>query len=138
MIPNGTKNLVKGLYGKSAAPIDEEIKNMAIGDEDVITSRPADLMEPELEKLKKELGSENIEDVLSYALFPQVAKRYFLERDGKAIDDYEVAAIVVALAAKFLKIKTQTGPQRIEGKTPLSPWGIAGRMELMNARGRNP
>jgi pyruvate/oxaloacetate carboxyltransferase len=138
MIPNETKNLVKGLYGKSAAPIDEEIKKMAIGDEEVITSRPADSLEPELEKLKKELGTENIEDVLSYALFPHVAKRYFLERDGKAIDDCEVAAIVVALAAKFLKIKTQAGSQRIEGVTQLSAWGMAGRMELMNARGRNP
>jgi oxaloacetate decarboxylase alpha subunit len=138
MIPNETKNLVKGLYGKSAAPIDEEIRKMAIGDEEVITSRPADLLEPELEKLKKELGTDNIEDVLSYALFPQVAKRYFLERDGKAIDDSEVAAIVVSLAAKFLKIKTQAEPQRTQNRVQTSPWGMAGRMELMNARGRNP
>ncbi|UCE37262.1 MAG: pyruvate/oxaloacetate carboxyltransferase [Thermoplasmata archaeon] len=138
MIPKETKNLVRGLYGKSAAPIAEQVKIMAIGDEVPITSRPADLLEPELEKLKKELGTENIEDVLSYALFPQVAKRYFLEREGKVIDDAEVAAISVALASKFLRIETVTQPRVMERRNEISPWGMAGRIELMNARGRNP
>ncbi len=137
MIPNETKNLVKGLYGKSAAPIDEKIKKMVIGDQKPITSRPADLLSPELEKLKSELKTDNIEDVLSYALFPQVAKRYFLERDGKVIDDLEVAAIAVGIASKFLKIKYGVRPQEINKGAKLSPWGMAGRTEIMNARGRN-
>ena len=57
---------------------------MAIGDEKVITCRPADLIEPELEKYKKELGEQahQEEDVLSYALLPQVAKKFFDVRDG--------------------------------------------------------
>ncbi|UCE74048.1 MAG: pyruvate carboxylase subunit B [Methanomassiliicoccales archaeon] len=138
MIPKETKNLIKGLYGKSAAPIDDKVKRMAIGDEEPVTSRPADLFEPELEKLKKELESDNIEDVLSYALFPQVAKTYFLERDKKAIDELEVAAISVALASKFLKMERAGPSRRIERSNKPNPWGMAGRIELMNARGRNP
>jgi pyruvate/oxaloacetate carboxyltransferase len=137
MMPKETKNLIKGLYGKSAAPIDKKVKKMAIGDEEPITSRPADMLEPDLDKLKKELGTDNIEDVLSYALFPQVAKRFFEERDGKVIDDGEVAAIAVALASKFLKLETLSKPRRLESRREPSPWGMAGRLELMNARGRN-
>lgn len=137
MIPKETKNLIKGMYGRSAAPMDEKIKRMAIGDEEPISVRPADLLSPELDKLKKELGTDNIEDILSYALFPQVAKRFFEERDGKAIDESEVAAIAAVLASKYLKIK-RAGLQTIKHKNEPSPWGMAGRFELMNARGRNP
>jgi pyruvate/oxaloacetate carboxyltransferase len=138
MIPKETKNLVKGLYGKSAAPIDSEVKKLAIGDEEIISTRPADLLEPELEKLKSESGSDNIEDVLSYALFPHVARAYFEERDGKSIDDTEVTAIAVALATKFLKDKKKPKSLISRPNYEVSPWGIAGRLELMNARGRNP
>jgi pyruvate/oxaloacetate carboxyltransferase len=138
MIPNETKNLVKGLYGRSAAPIDTDVKNMAIGDEEPITSRPADMLEPELDKLKKELGTENIEDVLAYALFPHVAKRYFEERDNKVMDEGEVAALATALAAKLLKLEPASKTKIIKETSGPSPWGIAGRMELMNQRGRNP
>jgi pyruvate/oxaloacetate carboxyltransferase len=138
MIPKETKNLVKGLYGKSAAPIDPDVKKLAIGDEEIISTRPADLLEPELEKLKSELGSDNIEDVLSYALFPHVARAYFEEREGKSIDDTEVTAIAVALATKFLKDEKKPKPIQSRPNYDPSPWGIAGRLELMNARGRNP
>jgi pyruvate/oxaloacetate carboxyltransferase len=138
MIPKETKNLVKGLYGKSAAPIDPDVKKLVIGDDEIISTRPADLLEPELEKLKSELGSDNIEDVLSYALFPHVAKAYFEEREGKSIDDTEVTAIAVALATKFLKDEKKPKPLQSRPNYESSPWGIAGRLELMNARGRNP
>jgi pyruvate/oxaloacetate carboxyltransferase len=138
MIPNETKNLVRGLYGKSAAPIDETVKKLAIGDEEPITSRPGDLLEPELEKLRSELSTDNIEDILSYALFPHVAKAYFEEREGKAIDDTEVAAIAVALATRYLKEEKENKPRYVKPKYETSPWGMAGRLELMNARGKNP
>jgi pyruvate/oxaloacetate carboxyltransferase len=138
MIPNETKNLVRGLYGKSAAPIDEEVKKLAIGDEHPITSRPADFLEPELDKIKSELATDNIEDILSYALFPHVAKAYFEEREGRAIDDTEVAAIAAALSLKFLKEDRKLKSVLRKPKYETSPWGMAGRIELMNARGRNP
>ena len=53
MIPNEVKQLVRGMYGKTTVPIKEEIVKKVIGDEEVITQRPADFIEPELEKIKK-------------------------------------------------------------------------------------
>lgn len=90
MIPNEIKDYVKGKYGKPSVPISEEIKKIIIGDEEVITCRPADLLEPQLESMKNEMKEyyEQEEDVLSYALFPQVALKFFKERQAKkyAID----------------------------------------------------
>jgi pyruvate carboxylase subunit B len=83
VITSETRSYLKGLYGKPAAPIDEKVRKKAIGDEDLVTCRPADLLEPELEKLTRELGGKarGIEDVLSYALFPSIALEFFEERD---------------------------------------------------------
>lgn len=80
-----SKGLLKGEYGKVPAPVNEEVRKKAIGDEPVITCRPADLLEPELEKYTLEAGAMALseEDVLSYALFPQVAKTFFENRDKK-------------------------------------------------------
>ncbi len=79
MVPKETKALVKGEYGKTPAPISEEISKAIIGDEERITCRPADLLEPELDKIRDEMKEyiEQDEDVLSYALFPPVAKKFF-------------------------------------------------------------
>ena len=84
MVPKEIKDYVKGLYGKSPAPISNEIKEKIIGAEKVMTERPADFIEPAFEKYKNEIGdlAKSDEDVLSYALFPQVAKA-FLENRGK-------------------------------------------------------
>ena len=73
MIPTEAKNYVKGLYGKPTMPISEDIKKKIIGDEEVFTGRPADLLEPQLEEYKKEIKEyiEQDEDVLTYALFPK-------------------------------------------------------------------
>ncbi len=86
MVTKESKGVVRGEYGQLPAPIDDEIKNKIIPDEKVITCRPADLIEPELEKYRKEVGdlAKCDEDVLSYALFPQVAKKFFEERDKKS------------------------------------------------------
>jgi len=81
MVPRETKDLVMGLYGRSAAPIDDEIRKMVVGTKEPITVRPADLLEPGLEKARNDCGCEDIEDVLSYALFPQVAEEFFKARD---------------------------------------------------------
>ena len=82
--PNNSKDLLRGAYGKVPGEVNEEVRKKAIGDEKVITCRPADLIEPELEKYKKELGdrAKQEEDVLSYALLPQVAMKFFDVRDG--------------------------------------------------------
>jgi len=82
MVPNEVKNYVKGLYGKPAAPINEDIKRLIIGDEEVFEGRPADLLKPELDKYRNEINEyiEQEEDVLTYALFPQVALNFFKQR----------------------------------------------------------
>jgi pyruvate carboxylase subunit B len=83
VITSETKNYLKGLYGKPPAPINEEIRRKAIGEEEFNERRPADLLSPELSRLKKELGEKarSVEDVLSYALFPKVALEFFELRD---------------------------------------------------------
>jgi len=79
LVPKETKALVKGEYGKTPAPIKEEIVKKIIPGEERITCRPADLIEPELDKIRNEMKEylEQDEDVLSYALFPPVAKKFF-------------------------------------------------------------
>ena len=83
-----SKGLLKGEYGKLPGEVNEEVRKKAIGNEEVITCRPADLIAPELEKYKEETKgiAKCEEDVLSYALFPKVATDFF-EKRGKASSD---------------------------------------------------
>ena len=84
MVTKETKGIVKGEYGKTPAPISDEIKDKILAGEKSISCRPADLIEPELDKLRKEIAEyiEKDEDVLSYALFPQQAKDFFKKRQA--------------------------------------------------------
>jgi oxaloacetate decarboxylase alpha subunit len=79
------KGVVKGEYGKTPVPVDPEFQKMILKGEEPITCRPADLLEPELEKLKKECAewTEQEEDVLTYAMFPKVAPKFFEKRRNK-------------------------------------------------------
>jgi oxaloacetate decarboxylase alpha subunit len=82
VVPREIKDLVRGKYGRTPAPIDPEFRKMIIGDEKVIDYRPADDIPPQMENLKKELAEKgypnaSVEDVLSYALFPEVALDFF-------------------------------------------------------------
>ena len=79
MVSNESKAIVRGEYGTTPVPISEEVRKKVIKDQQPITCRPADLIEPELEKLRNEIKEyiEQEEDVLSYALFPAVAKKFF-------------------------------------------------------------
>lgn len=87
MVPKESKGLLRGEYGRLPAEVNEDVRKKAIGDEEVITCRPADLLEPELEKYAAEMKEKGIgkseEDVLSYALFPQVAEKFFKVRDAE-------------------------------------------------------
>ena len=85
MCTKESKALVAGEYGQTALPISEEIRKKVIGDREPITCRPADLIENELDKLEKEMAQykRQDEDVLSYALFPQVATEFFKYRDAQ-------------------------------------------------------
>jgi oxaloacetate decarboxylase (Na+ extruding) subunit alpha len=100
MVPKEVKNVVKGMYGRTPAPIDPEVATKVLGDETPITGRPADLLEPEFEKAKAEISdlAKSEEDVLSYVLFPQVA-REFLANRGKPKEEELSMDQLVAIAA---------------------------------------
>jgi len=85
MVPKESKALVKGEYGKTPAPIPEEISKKILGDEQPITCRPADVIAPELDSIRNSMKEylEQEEDVLSYALFPQVAEKFFKLRQAE-------------------------------------------------------
>ena len=81
--PKESRAMLKGEYGKLPGEVNEEVRSKAgIAPEDVITCRPADLLEPELEKYREEFKSlaKSDEDVLSLALFPQVAPKFIEKR----------------------------------------------------------
>ena len=85
MCTKEAKALVAGEYGQSVKPVDPEVRKKVIGDQEPITCRPADLLENELGKIEKEMiqYKEQDEDVLTYALFPQVAVDFFKLREAK-------------------------------------------------------
>ncbi|MCR5182378.1 MAG: oxaloacetate decarboxylase subunit alpha [Clostridia bacterium] len=85
IISKETKAILKGEYGKTIMPFNEEVQKKALGDEEPITCRPADLIQPELEELREKVKAYSIqdEDVLSYALFPEVATEFFRKRDAR-------------------------------------------------------
>ncbi len=97
MVTKEFKGLVRGEYGKTPAPIDPAFRKKIIGDDKPIECRPADLLEPELDKMRAELPAkynEQDEDVLTWAMFPQVAPKFFESRrqkkygiDGEHLDD---------------------------------------------------
>ena len=85
VVPAETKDMFLGRYGKSTLPFNAEIQKKVIGNETPITCRPADLIEPGLEKFEKAIAAykQQDEDVLTYALFPEVAIDYFKYRDAQ-------------------------------------------------------
>ncbi|SHE62245.1 acetyl-CoA carboxylase biotin carboxyl carrier protein [Desulforamulus putei] len=82
LIPGEVKLYVQGYYGRPPATIDPAISRKVLGDKEPITCRPADLLEPKLDKLREEIKDLAIsqEDVLTYAMFPQVARKFFEAR----------------------------------------------------------
>lgn len=95
LVPGEVRAYVQGQYGKPPAPIKEEIIQKTLGDSDakLIKCRPADLLEPKMDTLKKEIQdlATSEEDVLSYAIFPQVARKFFEWRLNRGLDTGDVA-----------------------------------------------
>ena len=88
------KNYVKGLYGRPPVPLDPEFVKMILGDEKPIECRPADLLEPVLDKAKKEVGvlAENDEDLLIYVILGEVGRNFLKEKyQGRSGVDEELA-----------------------------------------------
>ena len=123
IIPEEVKNYVRGYYGRPPAPIDPEVKRRVIGDEEPIDCRPADLLPPGMPKAWEEIGpiARSEEDVISYALFPQIA-RPFLERRARGSDGKEpVAAAIAGMLLHRLEEQARREPPT--PPTPaVSPW----------------
>ena len=85
MVTKESKKIMMGEFGQTVKPFNKEVQKKIIGDETPITCRPADLLEPQLPKFEKEVAQwkQQDEDVLSYALFPAVAKEFFELREAK-------------------------------------------------------
>ena len=85
MITKESKALLHGEYGQTVKPFNPEVQKKACGDETPITCRPADLLKPELREMEKAVAryKQQDEDVLSYALFPQVAVDFFKYREAQ-------------------------------------------------------
>ena len=81
-ITNEVKRYLGGHYGRAPGPVNEDVRRLAIGDEPVLEERPADHLEPEMERLTTEAGelAESSEDVLTCALFPEIGRRFLADR----------------------------------------------------------
>ena len=99
MVAKEIKDYLHGKYGKAPSPVNEEVKHKIIGDDEVITCRPADLLEPEFEKLKEKYKdiAKCDEDVLSLALFENVALEFLKKKYSPTPADDEVEEFNVIL-----------------------------------------
>ena len=109
MFTKESKKLLMGEFGQTVKPFDKEVQKKAIGDAKPITCRPADLIEPQLEKIEAEMKQwkQQDEDVLTYALFPQVAKEFFESRPAKK-PPVEKREILKAAAPEVKKAPVST------------------------------
>jgi pyruvate/oxaloacetate carboxyltransferase len=149
IIPKEVKDYARGFYGRPPAPIKHEIRRKIVGDEKPIKCRPADLLEPELDKIPEEVKPhiESEEDKLTYALFPKVAVEFFKKRNARRKEPQsltperqqleEIAAVSVAIAA-FVKSTREAKaviPNRKDKLKTISPWVLASRHELLTRGG---
>lgn len=86
-ITNEVKLYLQGRYGLAPGKINEQLRKQAIGNEDVIDVRPADLLKPEMSKLRGEIGAlaKSEEDVLTYAMFPDIGRKFLEEREAGSL-----------------------------------------------------
>jgi pyruvate/oxaloacetate carboxyltransferase len=139
------------LYGKPPATIDEEVKRKIIGDEEIISQRPADLLKPELNAIPQDVKQlfEKEEDSLTYVLFPQAALEFFNKRKTLVKESAasllppqlrqeleEVAAVSAAIASYLRGREEITAVIPVRKGTRFSAWSLAGRQELMGQRGQ--
>jgi len=161
MITKETKAYMQGFYGRAPGAVDLEVQKLCIGDETPITTRPADSLEPELPKRSAELDELGVkyseEDLVSYALFPQVALEFFARRDRAERPRDELAALAAAVAdllgvqeeACLVELQALDGmgeqagadaadqdmPAEVGRMTTVGPaWAAAGRQDLIAGR----
>jgi pyruvate carboxylase subunit B len=108
-ITNEVKLYLQGRYGRAPGRINEQVRKMAIDNEEVIACRPADRLKPEMHRLREEIGelAKSEEDVLTYAMFPEIGRKFIEERATGTLKPEPLAPAVEAPAAA--------------GVTPLAP-----------------
>jgi oxaloacetate decarboxylase alpha subunit len=127
IIPEEVKQYFRGYYGQPPAPMDPAIQKKAIGTEKPITCRPAEMLAPGMEAARKELGelARSEEDILSYALFPQIAKPFF-ERRNKGLGGKEEVAAAIATAL-FHQVDLKEARPAAGPVSKVSPWKLSSR-----------
>ena len=147
-----TMGVLKGEYGVTPAPLDSNLQQQVLGKETPITCRPADLIEPELDSLTKEfnesakkenfvLATEVIDDVLSYALFPQVATHFLKNRnDPSAFEAAPGSEVIPAEEQGATRAKqAELYNVRVEGKSYIVEVSDAGEIQQLSSNDvRNP
>jgi pyruvate/oxaloacetate carboxyltransferase len=129
-----TRGVALGQYGQTPAPISDAVRKKIAPDAKPITGRPADDIGPELDNARKEAGAlaKSDEDVLSYVLFPQVAREYFEWREkGDGLESELIAAIAVALSQEHQRSARPAAPAADGHGHAHNPWRMAGRMRAM-------
>jgi len=128
-----TRAYIQGQYGAPPAPISEAVKKKIVGGGEIISSRPADHLPPELEKAQQEISeiAPSEEDLLSYVLFPQVAREFLEWRaQGAGLEGELVAAIAVALGDGSQHAK-DAAISAGDGRSRSSAWKLAGRQRSL-------
>ncbi len=141
IISQEVKEYCRGMYGRPPAPLNPELVKLAIGDEEPIAGRPADLLEPGYEKAKAEIGSlaHSEEDVISYAMYPTQARDFFTLREAgqtRPIELPRIPADKPATEAKAPAAAAPAAPAAPQAATPAQPassassaWKMSGRTE---------
>ncbi|MDP2728198.1 MAG: oxaloacetate decarboxylase subunit alpha, partial [Dehalococcoidia bacterium] len=146
VVPKEVRSYVKGYYGRPPGELNPDIKKAILGDEEMIQGRPADLLSPEYPKAVQDTQgiADSEEDIISYALFPQVAADFFkLRVAGAVIGKDLVAAIAAALVPAPSSPPAEATPpagsaSSISAPTSqgqgVSTWKLAARVDVMNKR----
>lgn len=130
LVPKEVKDYVRGLYGRSPAPIRESVVRKVLGDEKPIKGRPADSLEPMMPKVRQELARDLVqqeEDYLSYAIFPEVALKFFQWRRDPTPPVIETKS--VQPQPKSAVVKPSSEPEDVELRR------VRGMVEMASAHG---
>jgi pyruvate/oxaloacetate carboxyltransferase len=136
------KNYLKNMYGQPPGEVNEDLRRKAIGDEQPISCRPADLLEPEMEKARAELGdlAESEEDVIAYAIFGRVTRDYLEWRRGGGLpaSSTTVAAVAALVADREGMLQASATAQArpgIEMALTPSSWRTGSRPRIRQTGG---
>jgi pyruvate carboxylase subunit B len=91
-ITNEVKLYLQGRYGRAPGTVNDAVRKLAIGDDEVITCRPADRLKPEMDRLRQEIGAlaRSEEDVLTFAMFPEIGRKFLEERNAGTLKPEEL------------------------------------------------